>query len=157
MILIAYDGSDDAKEALDHVAALMPGTTVTVMNVWEPMIDVMTRVGVPWPMAGYGLDVDAVDEASEQRARELAEEGATRARAAGLTATSVTHRRVLDIAGTLLTAAEETGADAVAIGTRGLTGVRSVLGSVSHALVQHADRPVIVVPSAAVVTARREH
>lgn len=155
MILVAYDGSADAKAVIDRVAALMPGGEVTVANVWEPMIDVMARVGVPWPMAGYGLDVGAVDEASEQRAQELAEEGAALAREAGLTASGIARRRVLDIAGTLIAAAAELDADAIAIGTRGLTGVRSVLGSVSHALVQHADRAVIVVPSAAVVAARR--
>jgi nucleotide-binding universal stress UspA family protein len=154
MILIAFDGSDDAKAAVDRIAKLAPGSDVTVLNVWEPMVDVMARVGVPWPMAGYGLDVGAVDEASEQRSHEIAEEGAARARDAGLVATALARRRVLDVAGTLLAAAEETGADAVAIGTRGLTGVRSVLGSVSHALVQHADRPVLVVPSAAVVAHR---
>jgi nucleotide-binding universal stress UspA family protein len=154
MILIAYDGSDDAKAVVDHVATLVPGGDVTVVNVWEPMLDVMARVGVPWPMAGYGLDVGAVDEASEQRAQQLADEGAARARGAGLTAKNAARRRVLDIAGTLLAAAEETGADAIAIGTRGLTGVRSVLGSVSHSLVQHADLPVLVVPSAAVVASR---
>jgi nucleotide-binding universal stress UspA family protein len=156
MILIAYDGSDDARETVDHVGKLVPGSEVTVVNVWEPMIDVMARVGVPWPMAGYGLDVSAVDEASEQRAQELAEEGAARARDAGLTASTLVRRRTLDVGGTLLAAAAELDADAIAIGTRGLTGVRSVLGSVSHSLVQHADRPVMVVPSAAVVTTRHQ-
>lgn len=154
MILIAYDGSDDAKEVIDHIASLAPNGDVSIVNVWEPMMDVMARVGVPWPMAGYGLDVTAVDEASEKRARELAEEGAVRAREAGLTAVAVAERRVFDVAGTLLAAADELGADAIATGSRGLTGVHSLLGSVSHALVHHADRPIIVVPSAAVVATR---
>jgi len=42
------------------------------------------------------------------------------------------------------------------IGSRGLTGLKSVLlGSVSHAVLQHADLPVIVAPSAEVAAARR--
>ena len=46
------------------------------------------------------------------------------------------------------TAKLEIGADAILMGTRGLTGLKSVvLGSVSHAVLQRADRPVVVVPS----------
>jgi hypothetical protein len=41
------------------------------------------------------------------------------------------------------------------MGSRGLHGVKSLLvGSVSHAVIQHADRTVIVVPSPAVAAAR---
>jgi nucleotide-binding universal stress UspA family protein len=44
------------------------------------------------------------------------------------------------------------------MGTRGLTGIKSVLlGSVSHAVLQHADRPVIVVPSPDVANKRAGH
>ena len=42
-----------------------------------------------------------------------------------------------------------------ALGTRGLTGLKSLfLGSVSHAALEHADRPVMVVPSGEVAAAR---
>lgn len=41
------------------------------------------------------------------------------------------------------------------MGSRGLTSVKSlVLGSASHAVLQHADRTVIVVPSPQVAAAR---
>jgi hypothetical protein len=41
------------------------------------------------------------------------------------------------------------------MGTRGLTGINSMLlGSVSHAVLQHADRPVIVIPSPEVTRQR---
>lgn len=44
------------------------------------------------------------------------------------------------------------------LGSRGLTGVKSLLlGSVSHAVLQHADRPVMVVPSPEVTEARAQH
>ncbi|HEY8761438.1 MAG TPA: universal stress protein, partial [Candidatus Dormibacteraeota bacterium] len=61
------------------------------------------------------------------------------------------------IASAILAVADELGADAIVLGTRGLTGIRSMLlGSVSHAVLQHADRSVIVVPSPAIVDERRE-
>ena len=44
---------------------------------------------------------------------------------------------------------------AILMGSRGLTGVKSMLlGSVSRAVIQHADRMVIVVPSPEVAAAR---
>jgi Universal stress protein family len=36
MILIAYDGSDDAKSAIEHAGALMAGQPAIVVTVWEP-------------------------------------------------------------------------------------------------------------------------
>jgi nucleotide-binding universal stress UspA family protein len=54
--------------------------------------------------------------------------------------------------------ADEVGAQSIVMGTRGLTGVKSfLLGSVSHAVLQRADRPVVVVPSPDLVKERASH
>jgi len=83
--------------------------------------------------------------------------GAGGATAAGLVAEPRIAVRQDGIAGAILAVADELGADAIVLGTRGLTGIRSMLlGSVSHAVLQHADRSVIVVPSPAIVDERRE-
>jgi hypothetical protein len=63
------------------------------------------------------------------------------------------------IADAIIAVADELDTATIVVGSRGLTGVKSLLlGSVSHGLIQHADRPVIVVPSAELSAARaRRH
>ena len=156
MILIAYDGSKDAQSAIDQAGELMGGEPTTVMSVWEPFIDVMARSGL-----GFGpgvVDFEALDKAYEESARDRAAEGAKRATRAGLNAQPRTRLRHATIAATILAEAQEVGARAIVLGSRGLTGVKSLLlGSVSHAVLQHADRPVIVVPSPEVAHQRAAH
>ncbi len=61
------------------------------------------------------------------------------------------------IAETILVAAGDVDANVIVLGTRGLSGLKSVLlGSVSHAVLQHADRPVMVVPSPEVAARRTD-
>jgi nucleotide-binding universal stress UspA family protein len=156
LILIAYDGSADAQAAIAHAGELMPGQPATVLTVWERLVDVMTRTG-----AGLGIgevDFESIDRGSEDQARERAEEGAEHARRAGLKPKAHTQARERSVAATILAQAEDVGASAIVMGTRGLTGLKSLLlGSVSHAVLQHADRAVIVVPSAEVAAERAKH
>lgn len=155
MILIAYDGSDDAKAAIAEAAALFPGQQVTVLTVWQRFIDTMARVG-----GGLGVivDFDEIDSESEKSAHERADDGAQLARDAGLDA----HARIAvvetTVADAILAEADVVAARAIVCGSRGFTGVKSVmLGSVSHQILQHADRTVVIVPSPAVAQARAEH
>ncbi len=156
MILVSYDGSHDARAALEHVARLMPGAPATVLTVWNPERDYEGAHGPGLGFAGvYARDPEG-DAAREQAARACAEEGAERARAAGLEAEPRIAARGDGIARTVLEVADQVGADVVVLGTRGRGGVASfLLGSVSHAVVQQADRAVMVVPSAKVVEQRR--
>jgi nucleotide-binding universal stress UspA family protein len=41
-------------------------------------------------------------------------------------------------------------ADEIVVGARGLGRMRALLGSVSHELLHIADRPVVVIPTAAI-------
>lgn len=156
MILIAYDGSKDAQSAVDLAGDLMSGEPTTVLSVWEPFVDVMARTGLG---VGPGVvDFEALDKAYEESARERAAEGAQRAARAGLNAQPRSRARHATLAATILAEADEVGASAIVLGSRGLTGVKSLLlGSVSHAVLQHADRPVIVVPSPEVARQRAAH
>jgi nucleotide-binding universal stress UspA family protein len=153
MILIAYDGSSDAKEAIKRAGELMRGRPAGVLTVWEPFGDIVGRVGAGMPIGS--VDYAELDRSYGEHARQRAEAGASLAREAGLKAFPLVRLRLGSIAESILAEAEESGAEAIVLGTRGLTGLKSVLmGSVSHEVLQHADVPVIVVPSSEVATAR---
>lgn len=157
MVLLCYDGSADAKSAIDRAGAVLKSAPAVVLSVWEPFIGVMARAGLGMGYDALTWDADEVDAASERSAAALAEEGATRARGVGLDAQPQTTERNGSVASAILDAADELDAEAIVLGSRGLTGVKSLLlGSVSHAVVQHADRPVLVVPSPAVTEARAQ-
>ena len=155
-ILVSYDGSVDAQEAIDHTARLMPGAHATVLTVWEPIQTTLARTG------GLGMDVwysdeGSADAANEAAAQARAAEGAERATAAGLLAEPRVAARQDSIASAILAVADDLDVDAIVLGTRGLTGIKSMLlGSVSHAVLQHADRSVLIVPSPSIVEGRRK-
>jgi nucleotide-binding universal stress UspA family protein len=158
MILACYDGSADAQAAIDHAARLMPGAEMMVLTVWEPFQVALSRTGgMGMGMGTSYPDNGDLDAATEQAAQARATEGAERAMAAGLVAEPRIAVRDEGVAGAILAVADELDADAIVVGTRGLTGLRSMLlGSVSHAVLHHANRSVIVVPSAAVAEARTD-
>lgn len=146
MILIAYDGSADARAAIQRAGELLTGRPATVLAVWERFQDVLARSGAGMPIGA--VDYDELDRTYEEQARERAEEGVKLAQDAGLKAQARTCVRRGSIADAILSEADDLDAEAIVLGTRGLTGLKSLLlGSVSHGVVQHANRPVIVVPS----------
>lgn len=155
MILIGYDGSPDAKAAVQRAAQLLRGHTVTVLTVWEPLYEVFARMPSGFGIGPGMIDFGEADKASRERAERIVAEGVKLARAAGLDAQPRTCSQKTTTADAILSEAEAVGADAIVMGSRGLTGLKSLLlGSVSHAVIQHADRAVIVVPSVDVAASR---
>jgi nucleotide-binding universal stress UspA family protein len=155
MVLICYDGSGDAKAAVEQAGTLVKGQPVTVLTVWEPFVEVMARLPLAFNMP-VGVDIAEIDAATRENAEQVSQEGAALARAAGLDAEPRTCAQSTTVATAILTEAQALSASAIVMGSRGLTGLRSrLLGSVSHALLQHADRAVIVVPSPDVARVRR--
>jgi nucleotide-binding universal stress UspA family protein len=157
MVLICYDGSPDAKAAVEHGAEFLRGVPVTVLTVWEPYTQVTSHSAAGFGLAPGVVDTTEIDDVMRTNAQTRAEEGAELAREAGLDA-HARARSGISVASTILAEAQDTGASAIMIGSRGLGGVKSLLlGSVSHAVLHHADRPVIVVPSRDVASARERH
>jgi nucleotide-binding universal stress UspA family protein len=156
MILIAYDGSEDAKAAVEHAGALMPGETAVLLTVWEPFSQMLARTPAIGVMAGPD-EIAETDDAARAGAEDSADEGTALARSCGLDATARIRRREDSIADAILAEADRSNAAAIVIGSRGRGDFGSaLLGSVSHALLSHADRPVVIVPSPKVAFRRNE-
>lgn len=156
MILICYDGSEDAKAAVARAAELMPDEQATVLTIWQPIALLLARSTAGFGPIGWSTLEDS-DAAAEEDAERRATEGAALARQAGLDAQPRTCSQDTTAAHAILDEAEAVGARAIVMGSRGLTGLKSLLlGSVSHAVINHADRVVVVVPSSEVTDARTQ-
>ncbi len=146
MILICYDGSDNAKAAITAAGRVLAGHPAVVLTVWEPITEILARTAAGSAlMAGMSAPMPAEDEA-ETAAWQVADEGAELARAAGFDASARVGSQSGLVADTILAAADRANAIAIVMGSRGRTGMQAWLGSVSHAVVQRSDRAVMVIP-----------
>jgi nucleotide-binding universal stress UspA family protein len=145
-LLIAYDGSPDAKAAVAFAGHLFDGSTAVVLTVWEGFSEVVERAGAG---LATSLDFEQIDAECGQWASDRAAEGVGHARAAGLAAEAHVVRRQGSTADAILDEARAVQAELVVVGSRGFSAVKSMLvGSVSRAVLQHATIPVLVAPAA---------
>jgi nucleotide-binding universal stress UspA family protein len=137
-ILIAYDGSDYAKAAIEQAGEqLRDGRRAIVLTVWQPY-GAMGFVGAP---AVAPVDVE---EDVDREARRVAEEGARLARRAGFDAEAVVERGD-PIWARIVESADEHDAGIVVMGSHGRTGIsRVLLGSVASSAASHTARPVLI-------------
>jgi nucleotide-binding universal stress UspA family protein len=155
-LLVAYDGSDLSRHAIDQVAAILPGTRTVVLHVYElgaPLVP--TPVGAAMAVTADDVTHEAEERAAESardRAEEIAREGAALAESAGLPATSETAiaRGTAGIADVIVGRAASAGAVLIVLGSHGRSAIgAALLGSVSTAVLHRSTVPVLVVPARA--------
>jgi nucleotide-binding universal stress UspA family protein len=153
-IVIAYDGSDLAKEAVRQAAVLFPGSPAVVTTVWEPGLGALTTMAPGFdvgPLDGRfdPAEVAEVDHAVEDHAVVVAADGTQLARSLGLEAEAHAIADELKVGDTIADVAEQCSAAAVVIGSHGLSGLKShLLGSTSRDILARCGRPVVVVRAA---------
>jgi nucleotide-binding universal stress UspA family protein len=135
-ILLATDGSEEATLATQTTTDLgeRTGSELHVVHVGE-------RPPTHYPdRHGYR----ALYEEDEREARQLLEAQIEKMKAAGATVAQA-HLRIGRADEEVVVLAEELGVDLIAMGGRGLGGVRrALIGSVSDSVVRHAHCPVLV-------------
>lgn len=142
-LLLCYDGSEDAKQMIVEAAELFPGAGALVLTVWQP---VSSLASVSWSGTAAMPNLSELDQAAAEDGQGRAEEGVELAREAGLQAEPLAVEADGPIWETIVETADRRQAAVIVMGSRGLTGLRSMLlGSVSGTVVQHARRPTLVV------------
>jgi nucleotide-binding universal stress UspA family protein len=140
-ILIAIDGSDFSKAALQSVIARPwpPDTEVKVLNVVEPPSLLMGR-----EMSGFDPEFETVWKALREQAKDLVAKAAEKLRAAKFKVSmdlveGDPKSQIIDIA-------KEWHADMIVLGSHGRTGIeRFLMGSVSQSVVGHAHCSVEII------------
>jgi nucleotide-binding universal stress UspA family protein len=146
-ILLATDGSEDAKLATTTAADLADSTSSElhiVFVVENPYVsgDASYWAGLP---RGYPVTDAQLEQELEQQARKQLDVEMEEVRSTGGKVPE-THLRVGAAAAEIVALAEEIGAGLIVMGSRGLGGIRrALMGSVSDAVVRHAQCPVLVV------------
>jgi nucleotide-binding universal stress UspA family protein len=144
-VLIAFDGSKDAQRAIEQAGPLLGDREAVVLTVWEPLVVTLSQHALALVPGGL-VPSETFDNEVELQALSLAQRGADLAREAGFTAEARWQPESSDIADCLVAVADEIDASLIVTGSRGLHGLRAMLGGVSERVVHRAHRPVLVVP-----------
>jgi nucleotide-binding universal stress UspA family protein len=143
-LLLCYDGSEDARHAIERAGRLLGGRDALVVTVWQPMpaLGSLAFAGATDSM----FDFAEVNRAAAELGGRVAGDGVRIAVQAGLHAEPVAVEATGAVWKTIVEVADRHEAATIVLGSRGLTGLQSMLlGSVSSAVVHHADRPTLVI------------
>jgi nucleotide-binding universal stress UspA family protein len=146
-LLVGFDGSPDAAGAVEVGARLLPGRAATIAHLWAPpFARAELRARVAHRARTVQEMVRMLEREALAEAERIAADGVTLAEAAGWEAHPLVLRSYGGEGLQLAELAEDRRPAAVVVGSRGLTGVRAMLGSVSDQLVHASPVPVLVVP-----------
>lgn len=153
-LLICYDGSDGARQALEVVPAVTGPRRAVIACYWQPFADSGKRFAIH--VLETVQDRDDLNGREEALAQEVAEEGAEAYRELGGEAEAVAVRVSAPIEVAIVQHADELGAAAIVLGARGRSALGSVLlGNVTSDVVQLTSRPVFLVPDRRLASRRR--
>jgi nucleotide-binding universal stress UspA family protein len=143
-LILCYDGSIDARNAIRRAGSLFAGRRALVVTVWEPTT-LPGSLGFAGENAGM-YDLAALNRAAAEDGDRLADEGVRIAQEVGLLAEPVAVQATGPVWKTIVEIADRDDAATIVMGSRGLTGLRAMLlGSVSSAVVHHANLPTLIV------------
>jgi nucleotide-binding universal stress UspA family protein len=138
-VLIAIDGSDHARHAIEVAARLardVPALDVVLLNVREPF-------GYQGEFPPY--DFEALERGARAQQQRLLDEAMTQARANGLRQVA-TQSAVGSPAKEIVREAVERDVDEIIMGTRGMNALAGLLvGSVAQRVLHLATVPVVLV------------
>ena len=141
-IMVAFDGSKDATNAVRFAAALSKrfGAELIVAHVFgSPSLGLSAASGMPVP------DYSELEDAAKVAGQKVLAAGVQLAADAGVKATGEL-KEAPSVVEALVEYAAEQKVDLIVVGTRGMTGFKKlIMGSVSSGLVSHAHCPVFVV------------
>jgi nucleotide-binding universal stress UspA family protein len=142
-VMLATDGSptagDATKVAIELAGAL--GAPLLVVSCWE--------IAYAPVAVGFGPVVPDLDRIGREQAEEAVDQAADAATEAGLSAITLVRRG--DPAREICVIASDRDVRFIVVGSHGWGPLRRfVFGSVSTAVLHHAERPVLVVPNAQV-------
>jgi nucleotide-binding universal stress UspA family protein len=142
MVAIAYDGTAGAVRAIEVTAQLFPGARVVIVSVWEPL--------PAWMLGPMALSPGFREDFEEELVNATlvaAEDGARRAKAAGLDAEPVAAMASHGVWRELVRIASDRHVGVLGVGARSRGLIAStVLGSVAHSIVAEAPMTVLLAP-----------
>jgi len=147
-MLIAFDGSREARRALTHAARLLAIREVEILTAWEPVHRTAARaVGMSGHHQAEWVTDAEQDAPAYLQAQDTCHEGVALAQSLGLTARAHLVEASTTVWSAICEAAEELGPDVIVTGSRGVSGWRSLWqSSTSEGVLHHAGIPVLVVP-----------
>ncbi|MDI9918210.1 universal stress protein [Rhodococcus sp. IEGM 1379] len=148
LMLIAYDGSDNARRAITYAGRFLATNRAILVTAWEPMVRQAARMsGLSGVMQPEWIPDDDVEDIAYTDAKSTLAEGVALAEAAGLTVEGRSAECTSAIWSAIVETADELDVDIIVTGTRGTTGLRSLLqSSVADHVLRHSHRPVLIVP-----------
>jgi nucleotide-binding universal stress UspA family protein len=128
-------------------ASALDGAPAVLLNIWNPPQRVLAD-SFGLSESPTGPSYTELERLTQERAAEILTDGEMRAGRLDFPVTSRREPNRSTVWQTILEVADEVDATLIVAGTHGSTAVQSgLLGSVSNAIVHHATRPVLLVPT----------